>query len=255
MTAEPFLQAAELQMQFPGGVLALQDVNLGVDGGEFVSIVGPSGCGKSTLLRLVAGLLEPTGGSLTVDGLPAKTARREKHQVAFVFQDANLLPWRNVRKNVQLPLEITPPKERDSGKDLSRSLELVGLTDFARTYPHQLSGGMRMRVSLARALVTRPGLMLMDEPFGALDEITRQRLNEEVLRLWASEKWTCLFVTHNVFEAVFLSRRVAVMSARPGSIVGEVGVPFEYPRTPELREQPEFAVVCGEVSRLLRTET
>jgi NitT/TauT family transport system ATP-binding protein len=255
MTAESFLKAADLEMRFSEGVLALQDLDLTVGRGEFVSLVGPSGCGKSTLLRLAAGLLKPTAGSLTIDGLPAETARRQKHQVAFVFQDANLLPWRNVGKNVRLPLELMPQKEGSGEENVFRSLQLVGLSEFAETYPHQLSGGMRMRVSLARALVTQPALMLMDEPFGALDEITRQRLNEEVLRLWTSENWTCLFVTHNVFEAVFLSQRVLVMSARPSRIVGEVPVPFEYPRKPELRGEAEFARVSGEVSRILRTET
>ena len=204
---EPQLVVAEgLAKQFPSGVEALRDLNLEISRGQFVSIVGPSGCGKSTFLRLVAGLDAPTSGELRVDG-------HDPLGLAFVFQDATLLPWRSVAHNITLPLEL---RREDADERVAQTLALVGLTDFAAAYPAQLSGGMRMRVSIARALVTRPQILLLDEPFGALDEITRQRLNEELLHLWQEDRWTGLFVTHNVSEAVFLSQRVLVMSARPG---------------------------------------
>ena len=209
--------AAGLNKYFPSGVQALRDLNLEISrGGQFVSIVGPSGCGKSTFLRLVAGLDEPTSGELRVEG-------HDPLGLAFVFQDATLLPWRSVAHNITLPLEL---RREAAAERVAQTLELVGLTDFAAAYPAQLSGGMRMRVSIARALVTRPQILLLDEPFGALDEITRQRLNEELLRLWQEDHWTSLFVTHNVSEAVFLSQRVLVMSARPGRILADIPIPF-----------------------------
>ena len=237
---------------FANGVEALRGIDLEVGAGEFVSIVGPSGCGKSTLLRLIAGLTQATSGNLTIAGLPPPAARRRRQDLAYVFQDPTLLPWRVVAKNVALPLELRGHNRAETGSLVERALEMVGLADFARAYPRQLSGGMRMRVSIARALVTRPGLLLMDEPFGALDEITRQRLNEEVLDLWQRDRWTGVFVTHNVPEAVFLSRRVLVMSSRPGRILSAVTVPFDYPRGSDLRTDPAFNSVVGEVSHHLR---
>ena len=245
--------ARDLGKRFASGVEALIGVDLEIHRGEFVSIVGPSGCGKSTLLRLVAGLTRPTDGSLTVDGQAPLEARRTRQERAYVFQEATLLPWRTVAQNVALPLEL---RRQQDPAAVDQVLELVGLADFARAYPRQLSGGMRMRVSIARALVTRPDLLLLDEPFGALDEITRQRLNEELLRLWAEECWTGVFVTHNVYEAVFLSRRVLVMSARPGRLIADIAVPFTHPRAPDLRTTPEFNRVAAEVShQLQRTHT
>jgi NitT/TauT family transport system ATP-binding protein len=248
-TGDPMIRAEALGLQFPNGTRALEGVGLELRAGEFASIVGPSGCGKSTLLRLVAGLVEPTAGTLEVGGQPA---RRREAALAFVFQTPNLLPWRTVRANVALPFELGPGARRPDAAAIGEALAFVGLADFAGAHPHQLSGGMQMRVSLARALVLRPRLMLMDEPFGALDEITRQTLNEEVLRLWARDRWSCLFVTHNVFEAVFLSQRVLVMGPRPGRVVREVAVPFAMPRDPALRTTPEFARVAGEVAAALR---
>ena len=233
--------AAGLNKCFPSGVQALGDLNLEISRGQFVSIVGPSGCGKSTFLRLVAGLDDPTSGELRVEGHDALG-------LAFVFQDATLLPWRSVAHNVTLPLEL---RREDADERVAQTLELVGLTDFAAAYPAQLSGGMRMRVSIARALVTRPQILLLDEPFGALDEITRQRLNEELLRLWQEDRWTGLFVTHNVSEAVFLSQRVLVMSARPGRILADIPIPFSYPRSPYLRSAPEFIRIANGISRQL----
>jgi len=248
-SASSLVSASNLGKRFASGVEALARVDLEIRRGEFVSIVGPSGCGKSTLLRLVAGLTRPTDGSLTVDGQSPLEARRTRQELAYVFQEATLLPWRTVAQNVALPLELRG--QQDSAA-VDQVLELVGLADFARAYPRQLSGGMRMRVSIARALITRPDLLLLDEPFGALDEITRQRLNEELLRLWESERWTGLFVTHSVYEAVFLSQRVLVMSARPGRLIADIAVPFAHPRLPDLRTAPEFNRLAGEVSRQLQ---
>ena len=233
--------AAGLNKYFPSGVQALHDLDLEISRSQFVSIVGPSGCGKSTFLRLVAGLDEPTSGELRVEG-------HDPLGLAFVFQDATLLPWRSVAHNITLPLEL---RREDAAERVAQTLELVGLTDFAAAYPAQLSGGMRMRVSIARALVTRPQILLLDEPFGALDEITRQRLNEELLRLWQEDHWTSLFVTHNVSEAVFLSQRVLVMSARPGRILADIPIPFPYPRSPYLRSAPEFIRIANGISRQL----
>lgn len=237
----PLVVAAGLNKHFPSGVQALRDLHLEIGRGQFVSIVGPSGCGKSTFLRLVAGLDAPTSGVLRVHG-------RDPLGLAFVFQDPTLLPWRSVAHNVTLPLEL---RRQDADERVAHTLALVGLTDFAAAYPAQLSGGMRMRVSIARALVTRPQILLLDEPFGALDEITRQRLNEELLRLWQEDRWTGLFVTHNVSEAVFLSQRVLVLSARPGRILADIAIPFAYPRTPQLRSTSEFIRLANEISRQL----
>ena len=237
----PLVAAAGLDKSFPSGVQALCDLNLEISRGQFVSLVGPSGCGKSTFLRLVAGLDAPTSGQLRVGD-------HDPLGLAFVFQDATLLPWRSVERNITLPLELR--READDAH-VAQTLALVGLTDFAAAYPAQLSGGMRMRVSIARALVTRPQILLLDEPFGALDEITRQRLNEELLRLWQQDRWTGLFVTHNVSEAVFLSQRVLVLSARPGRILADIPIPFSYPRSPYLRSAPEFLRLANGISRQL----
>ena len=243
--------ATQLGKHFEDGTEALKAIDLQVKSGDFISIVGPSGCGKSTLLRLLAGLLPPSSGTLTIDGLPPADARRSREDLAYVFQDATLLSWRTVEKNVALPLELRHHPRAQIAPLVARILELVGLQDFASFYPWQLSGGMRMRVSLARALVTRPGLLLLDEPFGALDEITRQRLNEEVLRLWERDRWTGIFVTHNVYEAVFLSQRVLVMSPRPGRILADIAVPFAHPRDAALRQKAEFVRLAAETSRQL----
>ncbi|MDA0838997.1 MAG: ABC transporter ATP-binding protein [Planctomycetota bacterium] len=244
------IEASDLNMIFEGGIQALKGIELSIQRGEFVSFVGSSGCGKSTLLRILAGLQHGYSGELTLAGMAPLDARQARHNVSFVFQEANLLPWRDVLGNVKLPLELRQDPRMDS--EVSDLLDLVGLREFANAFPRQLSGGMKMRASLARALVTRPELLLMDEPFGALDELTRQRLNEELLELWERDEWTCLFVTHNVFEAVFMSQRVFVMKPRPGSIAAEIEIPLDYPRLPELRASPEFARLAGEVSAALR---
>jgi NitT/TauT family transport system ATP-binding protein len=236
---------------YANGTVALDDISFDVHEGQFVSLVGPSGCGKSTLLRMVAGLGPITAGDILVEGLPPRRARQEKADTAFVFQDANLMPWRNVMGNVELPLELRSVSKAERRATAMQALETVGLAEVTKSYPRELSGGMRMRVSLARALAAHPRLLLMDEPFGALDEITRQRLNGELLRLCALANWTVVFVTHNVFEAVYLSTRILVMSARPGRIIAEVPVPLPHPRVPEIRTDPEFTRIVREVVTLL----
>ncbi|HMO65056.1 MAG TPA: ABC transporter ATP-binding protein [Verrucomicrobiota bacterium] len=237
--------------RWPDGSVVLEDIGLAVAHGDFVSLIGPSGCGKSTLLRLLAGLSPLSGGEIEVEGMAPAAARE---LMAFVFQDATLLPWRTVRANVELALELGGARlDRARRRERSdRLLALVGLADVAGHYPRQLSGGMKMRVSLARALATRPKLLLMDEPFGALDEMTRDFLNEELLRLRAADRFTTFFVTHSVAEAVFLSTRILVLRARPGRIVREIPVPFPHPRTAALRSAPEYLERVGAVSAALR---
>ena len=227
---------------FPDGTEALQDISFTVEPGEFVTVVGPSGCGKSTLLRLASGLDHPTSGTLSVD----------RSNIGYVFQDATLLPWRTVQDNVELIAELHDVPKSERAERAGRAIAKVGLAGFENHHPRQLSGGMRMRVSLARSLVMSPPIFLFDEPFGALDEITREVMNEEALRLFASEKFAGLFITHSISEAVFMSTKVHVMSARPGKIVESYDIPFGYPRIPELRFDPEFARISGELSKALR---
>jgi NitT/TauT family transport system ATP-binding protein len=227
----------------------LQGIDLVVDRGEFVTLLGPSGCGKSTMLKLVAGLEPITSGQIQVNGLEPRNARR---LVSFVFQDATLLPWRNVERNVALALELEGRSREDALRTTGRLLDLVGLTDVAQSYPRALSGGQKMRVSIARALATRPRLLLMDEPFAALDEINRDRMNEEILRLREASNWTVLFVTHSVAEAIFLSSRVVILSPHPGRIVHTISVDLPFPRTASLRETAEFDTLVNQASRLLR---
>jgi len=236
--------------RFAGAALpVLEEVSLTVQRGEFVSILGPSGCGKSTLLRLVAGLSEPGTGEIKVNGMTPKDARE---LVSFVFQEATLLPWRTVEKNVALALELEGRTREETRTTVQGLLELVGLAGVGGQYPRQLSGGMKMRVSLARALATRPRLLLMDEPFAALDEMTRDRMGEELLRLRQELGWTVLFVTHSVAEAVFLSSRVIVLAPHPGRVAHEVAVELPYPRTAEMRESEAFDSLVNHTSRLLR---
>jgi NitT/TauT family transport system ATP-binding protein len=227
---------------FPDGTRALQDISFEVRSGEMVAIVGPSGCGKSTLLRLASRLTSPTSGEISVsDG-----------HLGYVFQDATLLPWRTVQRNVELLAELGGIPQPERVRRAAEAIILTGLTGFERHRPRALSGGMRMRVSLARALTMRPRIFLFDEPFGALDEITRERLNGELLGLFERERFAGLFVTHSVSEAAFLASRVLVMSARPGRIVAEIDVPFGYPRPPEFRFDPHFAAIAGRISAQLR---
>jgi NitT/TauT family transport system ATP-binding protein len=227
---------------FSDGTEALADVSLSVAPGEMVAVVGPSGCGKSTLLRLASRLSDVTSGSVEVT---------EDH-LGYVFQDATLLPWRNVQRNVEVLAELARVPKDERRALAADAIALTGLAGFERHLPRALSGGMRMRVSLARALTLRPTVFLFDEPFGALDEITRERLNGELLGLFVRERFAGVFVTHSVMEAAFLASRVVVMSARPGRIVAEVAVPFPYPRAPELRYDSEFGRVAGQISAALR---
>ncbi|WP_432827638.1 ABC transporter ATP-binding protein [Dactylosporangium sp. CA-092794] len=227
---------------FKDGTVALTGADFAVAPGEFTSIVGPSGCGKSTLLRIASGLDDATAGEVTVGA----------DRLGYVFQDATLLPWRSVRANVELLAELHGLDRSERRKRAAEAIELVGLTGFEKHMPHELSGGMRMRASLARSLTLSPDLFLFDEPFGALDEITRERLNDELLSLFRLQRFAALFITHSVMEAVFLSTRVLVMSGRPGRILADVPIPFEYPRDPALRFSPDFAALCGEISGHLR---
>ena len=210
--------------QFRGGALALKNVSIRVDKGEFVSLLGPSGCGKSTLLRLVSGLTPASAGSIAVNGMTPVNARE---LMSFIFQDATLLPWRTVEQNVGLGMELEHAARAARREKVAKMLELVGLTHVAQRYPRQLSGGMKMRVSIARALVSRPRILLMDEPFAALDEMSRDRLNEELLRLYLEQHWTVMFVTHSVAEAVFLSTRIVILAPYPGRVAHVV--PVELP--------------------------
>ncbi len=230
---------------------ALQDVDLEIEPGEFISLIGPSGCGKSTLLRVVGDLIQPTGGDVVVNGKSAHQARVDR-DYGIVFQDSVLFDWRTVGRNIGLPLELAGTSREERKRRVQEMLELVELTGFENHHPWQLSGGMQQRVSIARALSFDPALLLMDEPFGALDEMTRERLNLELLRIWKASGSTVIFVTHSISEAVFLSTRVVVMSARPGRIVGIVDVELPQPRTVETREDPRFAELIREVRRLLR---
>lgn len=237
---------------YQSSTVALQDVSMTIKNREFISFVGPSGCGKSTLLRMIAGLGDPTSGHINVLGTTPETARQKNGEVAFVFQEATLLPWRSVLQNVVLPLELSGISKKIQIEEGLRVLELVGLKDHVKALPNQLSGGMRMRVSIARALIAKPKLLLMDEPFGALDEITRQNLQNELLSIWKKEELTVLFVTHNVFESVFLSNRIAVMTPRPGKIAAMLDVPLPYPRREELRSSHQFSELVATVSDKLK---
>jgi NitT/TauT family transport system ATP-binding protein len=245
----PAIQVEGVTMRYGTGrqqVLALSDVSLDIPQGEFLSLLGPSGCGKSTLLRLVADLLQPTSGQVQVKGKSASRSRRDR-DYGMVFQSPVLYDWRTVGKNVQLPLEITKLPKREREERTKRLLKLVGLQDFEHKYPWQLSGGMQQRVSIARALSFQPGILLMDEPFGALDEMTRDRLNLELLNIWSETGTTIVFVTHSIPEAVFLSDRIVVMTPRPGQIHSIVDVDLPRPRSAETREDPKFFNVISSV--------
>jgi NitT/TauT family transport system ATP-binding protein len=248
---ETVVSVRNVTKTFPRGrVTALQDIDLEVAGGEFVSLIGPSGCGKSTLLRLIGDLVSPSTGEIHVNGKPAQQARRDR-DYGIVFQAAVLYDWRTVAKNIALPLELLGWDRRRRQQRVQEMLDLVELSGFEGHHPWQLSGGMQQRVSIARALSFSPALLLMDEPFGALDEMTRERLNLELLRIWSETGSTVIFVTHSISEAVFLSTRVVVMSARPGRIAAIVPIDLKQPRTAETREDPRFFELVTEVREQL----
>jgi len=233
----PAIQILSVSKTYANGTQALRPVDLTVQAGEFITLLGASGCGKSTLLKMVAGLLEPTDGRLRVGA----------ERIAFVFQEATLMPWARVQANVRLPLDLAQVPRAEADARVRDALQLVGLQSFASHRPRELSGGMQMRVSIARSLVTRPALLLMDEPFGALDEITRHKLDADLLDLWRDQKLTVVFVTHSIYEAVYLSQRVVVMAARPGRVVDDVAIDEPYPRSAAFRVSTAFA---GHAARL-----
>ena len=232
----------DIAKRFANGTQALSDVALDVHEHEFLSLLGPSGCGKSTLLRLIAGLSEPSAGTIAWQGHPA---------LSFVFQEPTLMPWATALANVELPLRLARVGRDERRERASKALLQVGLGGFEKAYPRELSGGMKMRVSIARALVTRPKVLLMDEPFAALDEITRFKLNNDLLELWRREGFTVIFVTHSVFESAFLSQRIAVMAARPGRVIEQIDIAAPYPRTPEYRTSAENNDYCRRASAAL----
>jgi NitT/TauT family transport system ATP-binding protein len=245
----PEVEFAHVTKTYGNSGAVLQAVNLTVQKGEFVSVIGPSGCGKSTILKLISGLTLPTGGTIRIDGMTPKNARET---VSYIFQDPTLLPWRTVRQNVGLALELEGMGRAHRIEKTSPLLDLVGLRAVADAYPRELSGGMRMRVSIARALATSPRLLLMDEPFAALDEMSRDHLNEELLRLRSEQQWTAVFVTHSVTEAVFLSTRVIVLAPNPGRVYATLPVDLPQERTASLRTAPEFEALVAQVSHTLR---
>jgi NitT/TauT family transport system ATP-binding protein len=240
--AAPIVTCRGIGKRFANGTVALSDVALDVLEHQFLSLLGPSGCGKSTLLRLIAGLIEPSGGTIAWQGDPS---------LSFVFQEPTLMPWATALGNVMLPLRLAGVASGERRERAAAALAAVGLAGFEKAYPRELSGGMKMRVSIARALVTRPKVLLMDEPFAALDEITRFRLNNDLLELWQREGFTVIFVTHSVFESAFLSQRIAVMAARPGRVIEEIDLAAPYPRTPAYRTSAQNNEYCRRASAAL----
>ncbi|HEY9637004.1 MAG TPA: ABC transporter ATP-binding protein [Coleofasciculaceae cyanobacterium] len=245
MSSHPAIAISHVNKVYSNGTVALQDMDLTIGEGDFISLVGPSGCGKSTALRLIAGLGQRSSGNIQLG------EGHKKPELAFVFQEAALMPWANVVENIRLPLKLASVQKRQSRAAVQEAINLVGLAGFERSYPRELSGGMKMRVSIARALVTQPDIMLMDEPFGALDEMTRSKLNSDLLNLWQQKRWTVVFVTHNIYEAVYLSNRVIVMAPRPGRVVADVAIESPYPRTEEFRTSRICNDYCREVSARL----
>ena len=248
-TPPPVIELEGVDKRYGDGPLILDKVSFSAQRGDFVTLIGPSGCGKTTVLRLIAGLSPVSAGRISVDGAPAGTVEK----LSFVFQEPTLLPWLSVQGNVEVPQRLHGAGRAQRAEIARRSLELVGLSDRTGYFPRQLSGGQKMRVSIARALSVSPRILLLDEPFGALDEMTRDHLNEELLGIRQQLAWTAFFVTHSVPEAVFLSNRILVMSANPGRIHDEVPVDLPYPRTEETRESAPFQKLVAEVSRILRS--
>jgi len=241
--SNPAITLSHIGKVYANGTIALTDFNLDIQEGQFISLVGPSGCGKSTVLRMIAGLGKMSKGSIDW--------KLEQRKLAFVFQEAALMPWATVQDNVRLPLKLAGVSKRAASSVVAEAIALVGLQGFEGAYPRELSGGMKMRVSIARALVTQPEILLMDEPFGALDEMTRSQLNSDVLDLWLHKRWTVVFVTHNIYEAVYLSNRVIVMASRPGRVVADVAIAAPYPRTADFRSSDLYNSYCQKISHAL----
>ncbi|NEO48647.1 MAG: ABC transporter ATP-binding protein [Moorea sp. SIO4A3] len=245
MNQKPAISLTDVNKIFDNGTVALKELNLNINNSEFISLVGPSGCGKSTLLRIIAGLSTMSSGNIEWSD------RAHQKEIAFVFQEAALMPWATVMGNVRLPLKLARVSKKVADNAIKEALQLVGLESFAQSYPRQLSGGMKMRVSIARALVTSPKVLLMDEPFGALDDITRTKLNLELLDLWSKKHWTVVFVTHNIYEAVYLSNRVVVMAARPGRVVADITIDEPSPRNEQFRTSLVYTKYCRKVAEEL----
>jgi NitT/TauT family transport system ATP-binding protein len=239
----PAITLSHISKVYANGTIALSDLNLDIGEGQFISLVGASGCGKSTVLRIIAGLGKMSAG--TIDWQPTQ------RKLAYVFQEAALMPWATVQENVRLPLKLAGLSKRVTSAAVAEAIALVHLQGFEKAYPRELSGGMKMRVSIARALVTQPEVLLMDEPFGALDEMTRSKLNSDVLDLWLQKQWTVVFVTHNIYEAVYLSNRVIVMASRPGRVVADVAIEAPYPRTEDFRSSILYNDYCRKISHTL----
>ena len=247
----PLVSLKDISKTFANGTVALRDLDLDVGEGQFVSLLGPSGCGKSTVLRIIAGLGDPTAGTVDWPSADHDAAGRPEREIGFVFQEPTLMPWATTFNNVWLPLRLRGVSKAAAQDRVREALAMVGLEKFAGAYPRELSGGMKMRVSIARALITRPKLLLMDEPFAALDEITRFKLNDDLLNLWETFGWTVVFVTHSVFESVYLSNRIVVMAARPGRIFTDVAVDAPYPRDEAFRMSEAYNEYCRRASSAL----
>jgi NitT/TauT family transport system ATP-binding protein len=248
----PLVSIHNVSKQFANGTLAIRGVDLDLRDGEFVSLLGPSGCGKSTLLRIIAGLGSPSAGTVEWPTAPHSASGEPEPDLGFVFQDPTLMPWSNTLKNVMLPMTLAGVAKADAEARAAEMLALVGLKGFEKSYPRELSGGMKMRVSIARALVIRPKILLMDEPFAALDEITRHKLNDDLLALWWQNRFTAVFVTHSVFESVYLSQRIVVMAARPGRVMADLRSEAPYPRDSLFRTSAEYAHLCRVASETLK---
>ncbi len=245
---KPIISLSDISKTFSNGTVALSRMSLDVGSGEFVSLLGPSGCGKSTVLRIIAGLGQPTTGKIDWPTSRYDAYGQPDRDIGFVFQEPTLLPWATVYDNVRLPLRLRGVSRKASDEQIRQALDMVGLSKFTGSYPRELSGGMKMRVSIARAMVMRPKVLLMDEPFAALDEITRNRLNDDLLRLWGEQNWTVIFVTHSVYESVYLSSRIVVMAARPGRVVSDMAVDAPYPRDDAFRTSPDYNDACRRAS-------
>jgi NitT/TauT family transport system ATP-binding protein len=255
MTQAPLAELIDVHKSYANGAVAVEGFNATIQPGEFLSLLGPSGCGKSTVLRMVAGLSQPTAGIINRNWERSHGRADQAsnpHPVGCVFQEPTLLPWATTWNNVYLPLRLRGLSKQSARSQVDEALERVGLVDFAGAYPRQLSGGMRMRASIARALVSKPRILLLDEPFAALDELTRNRLNEDLLDLWRDQRWAVLFITHSVFESVFVSERVIVMSPRPGRVVESINIELPSARTEETRTSRAYVDCCRQVSQALR---